>query len=241
MESLSVGKMNFTRSGKSGIEANWCHANPRAFRATLRQEFFRRMGRCDLAIDAGEPSFAQWFREVRFFGKERRKRTCAPNARTENGFDAKRLRLHESGRGFDAREEALEAAESFVDAFDGRCVRKAQDNPARRTLRRRPARRALYRAATFASSVVSFAMAWPLRRLRDAPRHSGRRRTRRRAFRTSRRESRSGLRRCASGAGRIPRASRAPSPSSRAWLRAPHIARSKSGFDVDWLCSLVNA
>jgi len=65
------------------------------------------------------------------FGEKRRERARAPQPLRKNRLDAEGLRAcrkwgHNSGRGFDAREETFEAAQSFVDTFDGRRVREAQ-------------------------------------------------------------------------------------------------------------------
>src|SRR5579864_8959742 len=65
-----------------------------------------------------------------FLWEKRSEGARAPETRTENRLDAYRLRSHgiqgESGSGFDAAEEALEAAQTFVDALDGCGIGQAQ-------------------------------------------------------------------------------------------------------------------
>src|SRR5580692_612855 len=68
------------------------------------------------AVDTSEPSLTEWLGEIRFFGEQRRQRPRAPDARTENGFDAKGFgpclkSAHVLRCGFDASEETIEAAE----------------------------------------------------------------------------------------------------------------------------------
>src|SRR5271154_5140679 len=85
----------------------------------------------DRAIEACQPGLTDRLWKIVLLREERSKRSSAPDAMMEDGlqtkrFGAWRFRSHESGRGLNSREEAVEAAESFVDALDGCCVREAQ-------------------------------------------------------------------------------------------------------------------
>src|SRR5580700_8837667 len=85
----------------------------------------------DTAIEARQPGLTDRLWKIVLLREERSKGSSAPDAVMENRLQTKRFGSwrfcsHESGRGLNSREEAVEAAESFVDTLDGGGVREAQ-------------------------------------------------------------------------------------------------------------------
>src|SRR5277367_5634137 len=113
-----------------------CHFFP-----GLAQRLPRERSSGYMAIHTGQPSLADQRGEIVHLGKERGERLRSPQPLGEDRFHTKRFRAcwpasHALGRGFDAGEEAFEAAEAFVDALDGCGVGEAQITRRAETLAR---------------------------------------------------------------------------------------------------------
>src|SRR5580693_7684476 len=97
----------------------------------LAERLFRERAVGDSAINARQPGFTNQRMEVAHFREKWRQGVRAPQALGKDRLDAEGLRAYRNsvyhlGRSLDTGEKALEAAQSFVNAFDGRRVGEAQ-------------------------------------------------------------------------------------------------------------------
>src|SRR5579885_2536559 len=149
----------------------------RHFVPGFAQGLSREVAGGNAAVESGEPGFADRFREIGFLREKRREGTRAPDARGENGFDAKWLGIHRLHRVCQST-----AKRQFPRRWRARFEQERLAE-AKRRLRRARARLVLSRAAS-GKFPCSFCRAPGARsRWRGAPRYSGRRRRRRRAIR----------------------------------------------------------